>query len=107
MTNGSPQHSREATTITGTLNTSNPALDAAVDEAADQILSARDFCGDEREAACDALADSGFAPSADRMTQAFEKANRQWRERQQQAGVGVSQRITDGERRQIERSLSQ
>lgn len=93
--------------MTSALNPSSPALDAAVDEAADQILSARDFCGDEREAACDALADSGFVPSADRIARALEKANRQWREHQKQAGVGVSQRITGGERRQIERSLSQ
>jgi hypothetical protein len=77
----------------------------AIQEAAEQIINARDFCGHEREAAADALYDCGVTVTKDRIAQAFSIANDYWRQAQRSAGV--KKPITAGERKAIYRTLEE
>lgn len=69
-------------------------------DAADAIVAARDCCGDEREAALIALQDAGLMPTAERLAEAFRRADVYWREQQDAAGVEVP--VDSAERRRIE-----
>jgi hypothetical protein len=53
----------------------------------DAIINARDFCGDEREAAIDAAHDMGVKPTRSMWLKACDLANGVWRQSQQKAGV--------------------
>ena len=75
----------------------------AITAAADAILTARDFCGDEREAAVDAIADQGVKPTKTMVLQAFSEANGEWAEKQKAAGVRKP--ISHGERAKIYRAM--
>jgi len=77
----------------------------AIEEAAEQIINARDFCGNEREAAADALADCGVEVTKDRIAQAFNIADGDWR--QAQRAAGVEKPISAGERKAIYRTLEE
>lgn len=58
-----------------------------IDEVAGAIVTARDFCGNEREAVRDWQADNGIFLSPETIASAFVKANAYWRNSQQEAGV--------------------
>lgn len=55
--------------------------------AAEAIVTARDFCGDERAAAVEALLDAGVQPSPQMVGRAQTEAERLWRVYQHSAGV--------------------
>jgi len=79
------------------------AIETAIELAADQIVNARDLCGNEREAAADTLADYGFRPTPLRIAQAMAIANGEWRSHQRAAGV--TKPISPAERASINRKL--
>jgi len=61
-----------------------------IDEAAEAIISARDFCGDEREAVADVLADHGIRDREARnwiWREASASARKTWDDFRTQAGV--------------------
>ena len=63
--------------------------EAVIEEAADAIISARDFCGDEHEAVADVCADRGIK-GADRVKVrriANFRANARWNRFKREAGV--------------------
>lgn len=62
-------------------------LEHAIDNAADRILAARDFCGDEREAAIEGLQEYGCRVTPERLSAAFDRANIEWEACQRAAGV--------------------
>lgn len=65
-----------------------------IDLAADAVITTRDFCGDEREAAHDCLADLGHG-RADRdrvMPVVFARAKGEWNRFQKMAGVDARHR---------------
>lgn len=78
-------------------------MDSITIEAADAIVTARDFCGDERAAAREVFFAQGLAATPRRMRAAFVQADREWRAAQAQAGV--ARPIGPDERRAIERDL--
>ena len=86
--------------------TQRPDIESVIALAVDQILNARDCCGDEREAATDVFVENGYSPKTEHLAKAFGEANRQWRQSQADAGVTPKKRIHDAERRQIERALN-
>ena len=59
----------------------------AVADAAHAIVVARDFCGNEREAAREALAEHGLRAEPDVLAEAMGVANSTWRASQRAAGV--------------------
>ena len=64
--------------------------DSIIDQAQDAIISARDFCGDEREAVQEVLADHGIKDKADRNKVwgiAIVRANKEWNGHRAAAGV--------------------
>jgi hypothetical protein len=63
---------------------------------ADAIITARDFCGDEREALFDAAHDLNIKLTAKGVQAAFALANEQYAEYQRLAGVTTP--ISQGER---------
>jgi len=59
-----------------------------VNNMADAIISSRDFCGDERQAAIDCAADEfGRRPTRSELSQAFICADKIWRHFQNASGV--------------------
>jgi len=64
--------------------------DNIIDEAVDAIINARDFCGSEREAVIDVLADHGIRDRDDRnkvWRVAKFRANAKWNGFKREAGV--------------------
>lgn len=55
--------------------------------AANAIVNARDFCGDEVSAAKDSIADDGWSCTPDILFAAQAEANEIWRQSQKSAGV--------------------
>lgn len=62
-------------------------LAGAVNHAAIAIVTTRDFCGDERQAAVEALKEMGSTPSPKVLQMAQRKAERIWSLSQYEAGV--------------------
>ena len=77
--------------------------ETAIALASDQIINARDFCGDEREAAIEAILDYGLRPTRKLVGLAFADANREWSRCQREAGV--TKPISQSERARIERVM--
>lgn len=77
--------------------------ETAIALASDQIINARDFCGDEREAAIEAIRNYGLRPTRRLVSMAFADANREWSRWQRQAGV--TKPISQSERARIERVM--
>ena len=76
-----------------------------VADLADRIVATRDFCGNEREAILDYLADEGFTIGTGRSVReaAVRRANAIWAASQRAAGV--SKPISAGERASIHRMM--
>ena len=69
-----------------------------ITEAEDAIITARDFCADEKDAVRDVLADHGIRESGTRNKVwriAKSRANKQWNDLRQQAGVKRRSRPQD------------
>ena len=69
-----------------------------ITEAEDAIITARDFCADEKDAVRDVLADHGIRESGTRNKVwriAKSRANKQWNDLRQQAGVKRRSRPPD------------
>jgi len=77
----------------------------AIHEAANAIINARDFCGDERGAAVEALRDAGVEPTLKRIAMAFFEAGTEWQTSQREAGV--THPIGADERSSIHRGLDE
>jgi hypothetical protein len=73
----------------------------AIQNAAAAIVSSRDFCGNENQAAMESFADDGFAATQENMRAAFSIANNEWARCQKAAGVTAP--IDSYERAEIER----
>jgi hypothetical protein len=67
-------------------NTPN-AFQSAIQAAADAVVAARDFCGDEHAAALDTFCDYGITATEEALTQTYAEANAIWRRSQKAAGV--------------------
>ena len=75
----------------------------AIEEAAEAIINAREFCSHERTAAHNAMADLGIKPLRRLVASALVEADRQWSECQRAAGVTAP--ISPEERATITRTL--
>lgn len=53
-------------------------LDSITSAAADAVINARDFCGNEREAALETFLDHGVKPTENDIFNAIQNANLQW-----------------------------
>lgn len=58
-----------------------------IETLAEAIVSARDFCGNEREALYDSASDLGIKVTKEIRAAAFAEANKIWSENQRAAGV--------------------
>lgn len=58
--------------------TTTPSMDSITEQASDAILTARDFCGSEMNAAREAFLDAGVKPSENDLFNAFQNAEIQW-----------------------------
>jgi len=73
------------------------------DEITEAIITTRDFCGDERAAAADAMEAAGMPITPETVSEAVRQADNEWREYQRCAGV--TRPITANERRRINHDL--
>lgn len=73
--------------MTRTTDTQDSLIQRAIQCAAEAIVTTRDFCGNEKEAAEESFYDSGLKPTDDLMFQAQREANSLWRADQKAAGV--------------------
>ena len=71
---------------------SESAAEPIVEEIAQAIITARDFCGDERAAALQVFQDAGRDADPKLMARGLVLANRQWRESQAEAMAKVLSR---------------
>lgn len=57
--------------------------------AAEAVIRARDFCGDERRAAIEALAEQGLKPTTTLLAEIFAAADAEWAVMHCEAGVAA------------------
>lgn len=59
----------------------------AIELAKDAVINARDFCGNEKEAAIESLRESGFEPTDSLLSEVARESNLSWAAFQKQADV--------------------
>lgn len=72
----------------------------AIDQAVDAVITAREFCGNERAAMNEAFEDAGYRASIEDIQQVMSEANKHWSGWQRGAPISFE------ERQQIERDMA-